>query len=101
MRKITETRTGKVLLDADLKFEYSFTDASHDSDDFLEYIKVKNNKKKEVNKTMINITDTKETLDNLQIPTFTTTQETCEVKEFAEPENIHQNLELPKFMETK
>lgn len=50
---------------------------------------------------MINITDTKETLDNLQIPTFTTTQETCEVKEFAEPKNIHQNLELPKFMETK
>lgn len=48
MRKITETRTGKVLLDADLKFEYSFTDASHDSDDFLTYIKVKNNKKKEV-----------------------------------------------------
>ena len=50
---------------------------------------------------MINITDTKETLDNLQIPTFKTTQETCEVKEFAEPENIHQNLELPKFMGTK
>lgn len=50
---------------------------------------------------MINITDTKETLDNLQIPTFTITQETCEVKEFAEPENVHQNLELPKFMETK
>lgn len=101
MRKITETRTGKVLLDADLKFEYSFTDASHDSDDFLTYIKVKNDKKKEVNKTMINITDTKETLDNLEIPVFTTTQETCEVSEFAEQENIHQNLELPKFMETK
>lgn len=50
---------------------------------------------------MINITDTKETLDNLQIPVFTTTQETCEVKEFAEPEHVHQNLELPKFMETK
>lgn len=50
---------------------------------------------------MINITDIKETLDNLQIPTFTTTQETCEVKEFTEPENIHQNLELPKFMETE
>lgn len=50
---------------------------------------------------MINITDTKETLDNLNIPIFTTTQETCEVSEFAEPENIHQNLELPKFMETK
>lgn len=29
------------------------------------------------------------------------TPETCEVKEFSEPENIHQNLELPKFMETK
>lgn len=50
---------------------------------------------------MINITDTKELKDNLEIPTFTTIQETCEVKEFAEPENIHQNLELPKFMETK
>lgn len=50
---------------------------------------------------MINITDTKETLDNLQIPVFTTTQETCKVKEFAEPEHVHQNLELPKFMETK
>ena len=84
------------MLEADLIFEYSFTDASRDSDDFLEYIK-----KKEVNKTMINITDTKETQDNLQIPTFTTTQETCKVSEFAEPENIHQNLELPKFMETK
>lgn len=48
MRKITETRTGKIVSDTDLKFEYSFTDASHDSDDFLEYIKVKNNKKKEV-----------------------------------------------------
>lgn len=100
MSQIIDVKTGKVLLDADLKFEYSFTDASHDSDDFLTYIKVKNDKKKEVN-NMINITDTKETLDNLQIPTFTTTQETCEVKEFAEPENIHQNLELPKFMETK
>lgn len=60
---------------------------------------------------MINIkTDTKqqETQDNLEVPTlckhvstFTTTQETCKVKEFAEPENVHQNLELPKFMETK
>ena len=50
---------------------------------------------------MINITDTKETQDNLEIPMFKTQQETCEVKEFAEPENIHQNLELPKFMETK
>ena len=50
---------------------------------------------------MINITDTNELKDNLEIPTFTTTQETCEVKEFAEPENVHQNLELPKFMETK
>lgn len=101
MSQIIDVKTGKVLLDADLKFEYSFTDASHDSDDFLEYIKVKNNKKKEVNKTMINITDTKETLDNLEVPVFTTAQETCEVKEFAEPENVHQNLELPKFMETK
>ena len=100
MSQIIDVKTGKVLLDADLVFEYSFTDASHDSDDFLEYIKVRNYKK-ERGKTMINITDTKETLDNLQIPTFTTTQETCEVSEFAEPENIHQNLELPKFMETK
>lgn len=100
MSQIIDVKTGKVLLDADLKFEYSFTNASHDSDDFLEYIKVKNNKKKEVD-NMINITDTEETQDNLQIPTFTTTQETCEVKEFAEPENVHQNLELPKFMETK
>lgn len=50
---------------------------------------------------MINITDTKELKDNLEIPTFTTTQETCKVTQFAEPENIHQNLELPKFMETK
>lgn len=100
MSQIIDVKTGKVLLDADLKFEYSFTNASHDSDDFLEYIKVKNNKEKEVD-NMINITDTEETQDNLQIPTFTTTQETCEVKEFAEPENVHQNLELPKFMETK
>lgn len=100
MSQIIDVKTGKVLLDADLVFEYSFTDASHDSDDFLEYIKVRNDKKKEVD-NMINITDTKETLDNLQIPTFKTTQETCEVKEFAEPENIHQNLELPKFMGTK
>lgn len=100
MSQIIDVKTGKVLLDADLKFEYSFTDASHDSDDFLTYIKVKNDKKKEVD-NMINITDTKETLDNLQIPVFTTTQETCEVKKFAEPENVHQNLELPKFMETK
>lgn len=98
MSQIIDVKTGKVLLDADLKFEYSFTNASHDSDDFLTYIKVK---KKEVNKTMINITDTKETKDNLEIPMFKTQQETCEVKEFAEPENIHQNLELPKFMETK
>ena len=100
MSQIIDVKTGKVLLDADLKFEYSFTGASHDSDDFLTYIKVKNDKKKEVD-NMINITDTKETQDNLEIPTFTTTQETCEVKEFAEPENVHQNLELPKFMETK
>ena len=50
---------------------------------------------------MINITNIKETQDNLEIPTIKTTQETCEVKEFSEPENIHQNLELPKFMETK
>lgn len=100
MSQIIDVKTGKVLLDADLKFEYSFTDASHDSDDFLTYIKVKNDKKKEVD-NMINITDTKEIRDNLEIPVFTTTQETCEVKEFAEPENVHQNLELPKFMETK
>ena len=50
---------------------------------------------------MINITDTKETQDNLEIPTFPTTQETCKVTQFSEPENVHQNLELPKFMETK
>lgn len=50
---------------------------------------------------MINITDTKETLDNLEVPVFPTTQKTCKVKEFTEPENVHQNLELPKFMETK
>ncbi len=50
---------------------------------------------------MINITDTKELKDNLQIPTFTTTQKTCKVAQFLEPENVHQNLELPKFMETK
>ena len=101
MSQIIDVKTGKVLLEADLVFEYSFTDASHDSDDFLEYIKVRNNKKKEVNKNMINITDTKETQDNLQIPEFTTTQETCKVTQFAEPENVHQNLELPKFMETR
>ena len=101
MSKIIDVKTGKVLVDADLVFEYSFTNASHDSDNWLEYIKVKNNKKKEVNKTMINITDTKETQDNLKIPTFTTTQETCKVTQFSEPENVHQNLELPKFMETK
>ena len=95
-----ENSHGIYSISADLKFEYFFTNASHDSDDFLTYIKVKNDKKKEVNK-MINITDTKETQDNLEIPTFKTTQETCEVKEFAEPENVHQNLELPKFMETK
>ena len=48
------------------------------------------------------ITETKqETQDNLEIPTFRTTQETCEVTQFSEPENVHQNLELPKFMETK
>lgn len=96
MSRIIDVKTDKVLVDADLKFEYSFTDASHDSDDFLTYIK-----KKEVNKTMINITDTKELKDNLEIPTFTTTQETCKVTQFSEPENVHQNLELPKFMETK
>ena len=50
---------------------------------------------------MINITDTKEIQDNLEIPVFTTTQETCEVTQFSEPENVHQNLELPKFMEAK
>ena len=100
MSQIIDVKTGKVLLDADLKFEYSFTDASHDSDDFLTYIKVKNDKKKEVD-NMINITDTKEIQDNLEIPVFTTTQETCEVTQFSEPENVHQNLELPKFMETK
>ena len=50
---------------------------------------------------MINITDTKELKDNLEIPTFRTTQETCKVTQFSEPENVHQNLELPKFMETK
>lgn len=98
MSKIIDVKTGKVLLDADLKFEYSFTDASHDSYDFLTYIKIKNNNKKEVNKTMINITDTKETQDNLHVPAFTTTQETCKVKKFSEPKNIHQNLELPKFV---
>lgn len=48
MSQITDVKTGKVLVDADLKFEYSFTDASHDSDDFMNYIKVRNNKKKEV-----------------------------------------------------
>ena len=48
MSQIIDVKTGKVLLDADLVFEYSFTDASHDSDDFLEYIKVRNDKKKEV-----------------------------------------------------
>ena len=53
---------------------------------------------------MIDIkTDTKqqEKQDNLEIPTFKTTQETCKVTRFSEPENVHQNLELPKFMETK
>lgn len=50
---------------------------------------------------MINITNTKETKDNLEVPVFTTTQETCEVKEFSELKNVHQGLELPKFMETK
>lgn len=96
MSQIIDVKTGKVLLNTDLKFEYSFTNASHDSDDFLTYIK-----KKEGNKTMINITDTKELQDSLQIPTFTTTQETCKVTQFSEPENVHQNLELPKFMETR
>lgn len=48
---------------------------------------------------MINITNTKETQDNLEVPVFTTTQETCEVKEFLDLENVHQGLELPKFME--
>lgn len=96
MSQIIDVKTGKVLLEADLVFEYSFTDASHDSDDFLEYIK-----KKEVNKTMINITDTKELKDNLEIPTFTTTQETCKVTQFSELENVHQNLELPEFIETR
>lgn len=50
---------------------------------------------------MIEITNTKETQDNLEVPVFITTQETCEVKGFTEPENVHQGLELPKFMETK
>lgn len=50
---------------------------------------------------MIEIINTKDKKDNLEIPAFTTTQETCEVKEFSEPENVHQGLELPKFMETK
>ena len=45
MSQIIDVKTGKVLLEADLVFKYSFTDASHDSDDFLEYIKVRNNKK--------------------------------------------------------
>ena len=48
MGQILDVKTNKVLLEADLKFEYSFTDSSHDSDDFLTYIKVKNDKKKEV-----------------------------------------------------
>lgn len=47
MSQIIDVKTGKVLLDADFVFEYSFTDASHDSDDFMSYIKVRNNKKKE------------------------------------------------------
>lgn len=50
---------------------------------------------------MINITDTKELKDNLEIPMFTTTQETCKVTQFSEPENVHQNLELPEFIETR
>lgn len=50
---------------------------------------------------MIEITNTKEAQDNLEILVFTTAQKTCEVKEFSEPENVHQGLELPKFMETK
>ena len=48
---------------------------------------------------MINITNTKETQDNLEVPVFTTIQETCEVKEFLDLESVHQGLELPKFME--
>lgn len=50
---------------------------------------------------MINITNTKETQDNLEIQVFAHNTETCEVTEFTEPENVHQGLELPKFMETK
>lgn len=50
---------------------------------------------------MINITNTKDEKDNLEIPVFTHSTETCEVTEFTEPENVHQGLELPKFMETK
>lgn len=50
---------------------------------------------------MIEITNTKETQDNLDVPVFPHNTETCEVKEFTEPENVHQGLELPKFMETK
>jgi len=63
--------------------------------------KTKNGTKKKEVDNMINITNTKEAQDNLEISMFKTTQETCKVKEFAEPEHIHQNLELPKFMETK
>lgn len=48
---------------------------------------------------MINITNTKDEKDNLEVPVFITTQETCEVKEFLDLENVHQGLELPKFME--
>lgn len=41
MSQILDIKTGKVLLEAGFIFEYSFTDASRDSDDFLEYIKKK------------------------------------------------------------
>lgn len=50
---------------------------------------------------MIEITKTKETQDNLEVPVFTHNTETCEVKEFSELKNVYQGLELPKFMETK
>ena len=48
---------------------------------------------------MINITNTKETQDNLEIPVFAHNTETCEVKEFLDLENVHQGLEWPKLME--
>lgn len=50
---------------------------------------------------MIEITNTKDEKDNLEIPVFKHNTETCEVKEFSDLENVHQGLELPKFMETK